>query len=117
VSTQNSLPSGSASTAQPTSPWPTSTRTAPALTSARTAPAWSSSGSGATSRWTRFLPGVTSRERSSSRYGPASCGERSETQSGAEAVLTHPVASSQKPATASGSAHSATTAATGPVSR
>ena len=55
-STQNSLPSGSASTAHGASPWPMSTRRAPRSSRRCTSAAWSASAGGARSRCSRFLP-------------------------------------------------------------
>ncbi len=119
LSTQNSLPSGSASTVQETSsPWPTSAGTAPALRSAVTTAAWSVPASGATSRCSRFLAAdLAAVWLRNSRYGPVPPTDRSAAMSCRSSHRDHPAATAQKAACEDGSALSMTTAATGPVSR
>jgi hypothetical protein len=62
------------------------------------------------------LPVFGSADGSSSRYGPSPSGDRSDSPLAVEVAGAQPVAIAQNPATADGSAQSATTAATGPVS-
>ena len=77
LSTQNTLPSGSAITTQPSSPvWPTSARVAPRLSRRATSAAWPGSASGRRSRCSRFLPARSSGTRRKSRSGTTPSSER-----------------------------------------
>ena len=112
-STQNSLPSGSASTVQGTSPCPMSAGAAPRASSRSTSAAWCAADRVARSRCTRFLPvfgSGTGTNTSGSAAGPGSGNRagRRPTSSGSSAATSQPSAAAQNRASRAGSAASTT---------
>ena len=84
-STQNSLPSGSASTTQVSSPWPTSAWVAPRSSRRATSACWSA---GRKSRWSRFFTAFRSGTRANSKPGSRSGAARISNSSGSSLTTT-----------------------------